>query len=257
MIIWKAIHCSSLLALWLGSSWTAAADGRAEQGTNLLAIRSVEVNGQPMRFQSGGEVNLGSNPRHVAFFFDTISNAIGTPLRIRCKLDGIDNAWREGGGYMYLTMRFYDAQGDRLTDKNFVVQKDSSGWNGTLETSTLTHRRESITVPPEASSLWLVISSAGPPSTTGIYVVDDIVISRLSTDGGKSQILLRSPFGQQSDEGSDKQPPSGWERDGNHPSMAKIVEIGQFPKTKAFAIVDDDRFSHAEWHNTRQLAPAV
>jgi signal transduction histidine kinase len=39
--------------------------------------------------------------------------------------------------------------------------------------------------------------------------------------------------------------------------MAKIVEIGQYPKSKALAIVDDDRFAHAEWHNTKQSAPSV
>jgi signal transduction histidine kinase len=257
MIRWKTIQCSSLLALWVAASWAAVADGLVGEGTNLLAIRSVEVNGQPVRFQPGGEVNLGPHPRRVEFFFETHSNAIRTPLRVRCKLDGIDNSWREDEGYMYLTIRFYNEPGDRLESKTFVVQKDSSGWNGSLETSPLIHRRETLTVPPGASRFWLVISSAGPPSTTGIYVVDNIVVSRLSTSGGKPEILLRSPFGQQSDDGSESQPPSGWERDGTHPSMAKIVEIGQYPKSKALAIVDDDRFAHAEWHNTKQSAPSV
>ncbi len=39
--------------------------------------------------------------------------------------------------------------------------------------------------------------------------------------------------------------------------MAKIVEVGQDPKTKAFAIVDDDPLGHAEWHNTKEFAPRV
>jgi len=257
MITSKAIKCWSILALCVGWSLAAAADSLMEGGTNLLAIRSVEVNGQPARFQSGGELNLGSFPQRVEFFFETISNAMRTPLRVRCKLDGIDNSWREGEGYMYLTIRFYNKPGDCLASKTFVVEKDSSGWNGALATSTFTHRRETLSVPPEASSLWVVISSAGPPSTTGIYVVDHLVVSRLSTNGGKPEILLRSPFDQPSDGGSENQPPSGWERDGTHPSMAKIVETGQSPKTKAFAIVDEDPFGHAEWHNTRQLAPSV
>jgi signal transduction histidine kinase len=172
-------------------------------------------------------------------------------------MEGIDNSWREGIGEMHLTIRFYNQAGDLLGEKTFVVHKDSSGWNGTLETSTLTHRRETFTVPAGASSLMLVISSAGPPSTTGIYVVDNVVISRLSTNGGKPEILLRSPFDQPADDSSENQPPTGWERDGTHPSMAKIVEIGQYPKTKAFAIVDDDRLGHAEWHNAKHSSPAV
>jgi len=257
MIPWKTIQCSSLLALWAGAAWADAADGLAGEGTNLLAIRSVEVNGQPVRFQSGGEVNLGWYPGRVVFHFDTVSNAGWTPLRLRCKLEGSDDSWRVGEGEMHLTIRFYNGAWDLLGQRTFPVHRDSSGWTGALETSTLTHRRETLTVPPDASRLMLVISSAGPPSTTGIYVVDKMVISRLSTTGGKPEILLRSPFDQQSDEGSENQSPTDWERDGTHPSMAKIVEIGQYPKTKAFAIVDEDRLGHAEWHNAKLSAPSV
>jgi signal transduction histidine kinase len=257
VITWKAIKCLRLLAFWVGAFLAASVDSLAEEGTNLLRIRSVEVNGEPVRFQPGGEVNLGSFPGRVVFLFDTVSNAVWTPLRLRCKLDGSDSSWRVGEGEMHLTIRFYNSAWDLLGQSTFAAHKDSSGWTGALETSTLTHRRETLTVPPDASRLMLVISSAGPPSTTGIYVVDNVVISRLSTNGGKPEVLLQSPFDQQSDAGSENRPPTGWERDGTHPRMAKIVEIGQYPKTKAFAIVDEDRLGHAEWHSTRLSAPSV
>jgi signal transduction histidine kinase len=39
--------------------------------------------------------------------------------------------------------------------------------------------------------------------------------------------------------------------------MAIIVELGQNPRTKAFAILDDDGLSHAEWHNLNDISPAV
>jgi signal transduction histidine kinase len=256
VIAWNPKRGLLIVALWVALSFIAA-DSFAEAEANLLAIRSVEVKGQPVPFKPGGEVNLGSSPRHIVFSFGTVSNALRTPLRVRCELDGIDTAWREGGGEMFLIIRYYNEAGDRLEQRSFRVHKESSGWNGTLETSTLTHRRETLTVPTEASRLMLVISSAGPPSTTGIYVVDDIIISRLSTNGGKPEVLLRSPFDQQSDEGSDSQPPTDWQRDGTRPSMAKTVRIGQYPKNKAFAIVDDDPFGHAEWHNAMATAPSV
>jgi signal transduction histidine kinase len=49
----------------------------------------------------------------------------------------------------------------------------------------------------------------------------------------------------------------GWIRDGTRPSMAKIVKFGQDPQTKAFAILDEDRTSHGEWHNIFESAPVV
>jgi len=51
--------------------------------------------------------------------------------------------------------------------------------------------------------------------------------------------------------------PPGWERDGTHSSMAKIVTLGENPPQKALAILDEDTASHAEWHNSLPSAPAV
>jgi signal transduction histidine kinase len=256
VITWNATRSSIVLAFCVTLS-SAIKGSLLEAETNLLAIRSVEVNNQPVRFNPGKEVNLGPFPRHVVFLFGTAPNAARVPLRVRCKLDGFDAGWREGGGEMNLLIRYLNEAGDRLEDRSFSVRRESPGWNGTLETSTLTHRRETLTVPPNASRLMLVISSAGPASATGIYVVGDLIISRLSTNGGNPEVLLRSPFDQPSAEGSESQPANGWERDGLRPSMAKVISIGQDPKNEAFAILDDDPLGHAEWHNARAMAPHV
>lgn len=256
MSSWSSTEYLFIFALWLALSFATVGNLEAAE-TNLLEIRAVEVNGQAAHFNPGKEVNLGPFPRNIVFLFGTAPNAFRVPLRVQCKLDGFDNAWREGGGEMNLIIRYLNEAGDRLGDRSFTVQRESPGWSGTLETSTLTHRRETLTVPPNASRLMLVISSAGPASTTGIYVVDDLIVSRLSTTGGKPEVLLRSPFDQPLGERSDSQTPTGWERDGIRPSMAKTVSIGQDPKNKAFAILDDDPSGHAEWHNARALAPSV
>jgi hypothetical protein len=208
MITWNATKSSMIVAFWMALSF-AAAGSLAEEGANLPSIHSVEVNGQPVPFKPGREANLGSSPRHIVFSFDAVSNATQTSLPIRCKLEGIDNSWREGGGEMYFTIRYCNEAGDRVGQTNFIVRKHSPGWNDSLESSTLTHRRETLTVPPNASRLLVVISSAGPPSTMGVYVVDDLVVSRLSANDGKPEILLRSPFEQESAENSQSETPAG------------------------------------------------
>ena len=220
-----------------------------------LEIRSVTVNNQPKPLAANGGVNLGANAENVSFAFGARTNAKETPIRVRYKLEGYDKDWRDGLGEMVFAIRFYNAAGDQIIQKNFAATGDSPGWKGTLAASSLTHRRETIEVPAQASRLWVVITSAGPPSAVGIYVVANFVISRPGTNS-RPTVLFESPFARPTDD-EVKRALSGWTRDGNHPSMANIVSVGGLPGEKAFAILDDDGLSHAEWHNIMETAPAV
>src|SRR5262249_2380390 len=132
----------------------------------------------------------------------------------------------------------------------------SAGWNGELKTSTFTHRRETVIVPPRATSFWVVMSSAGPPATVGMYVVDHLVVSKLA-DSGSANVLLQLPFDRGTNTEGVSGVPLGWTRDGIHPSMAKTIELEPDSAAKALALVDDDPESHAEWHTIREYAPNV
>jgi signal transduction histidine kinase len=125
-----------------------------------------------------------------------------------------------------------------------------------LKTSTFSHRRETVVVPPSAANFWVVVSSAGPPATVGIYVVDHLVVSKLA-DSGPANVLLQASLDHATNFDGVTQAPLGWTRDGIHPSMAKIIDLGPDPAAKALAIVDDDPDSHAEWHTIREFAPPV
>jgi signal transduction histidine kinase len=134
------------------------------------------------------------------------------------------------------------------------------GWNGTLENSTLIHRQETSVVPPEASRLWVTISSAGPPQSVGLYVVKDLVVTKNFSGGEVRDALLRSDDAIDETASNwirDGTSPKAWIRDGTTPNMAKIVELGQYSKAKALAILDNDPLGHAEWHNNYDDAPQV
>ena len=181
----------------LGAEFSAAAERYApSQGTNLSEIRSVTVDGRPVAWRAGRELSLRAAPETVTFGFGPVTNATRAPIRLRYKLEGYDDVWHEGGGDTNLTIRFYDEAGDQIGQKIFRVRGNSVGWNGALDGSVLTHRRETLVVPPQASRLWVVISSAGPPATVGIYVVDDLVVATLSSTNAPVGVLLRTtPFG--------------------------------------------------------------
>jgi signal transduction histidine kinase len=221
-----------------------------------LEIKSVEVSGRQVPFRPNGEVNLGPFPGDIVFQFESRTNSGRLPIRLRYKLEGYENGWHEGPGEMYFGVRFYNDAGDQVSQDTFKIRGDSAGWSGSLQASSLTHRRETLRVPPRASRLMLVISSAGPPQTEGVYIMANVMVTK-SAGSQPPTVLVQSPFEGRSHGDWSNQIPSGWMRDGNHASMAKIVSIGKDMATSAFAIFDDDPFSHAEWHSTLDSAAPV
>ena len=254
----KRLAALSALAVgfWVAAS-SAAENDATLRLTNLLQIRSVEIEGKQMTWRAGETVRLKPFPEDLTLRFGPATNAPRVPGRLRYKLEGCDPVWREGCGEMYLAIRFLDPADEQVALKIFKVTGESAGWNGTLDTGTLTHRRETVVVPPRASQLHVVISSAGPPATLGIFVVDNLVVARVSPLDGRASALLRSPFGQPAKDTGRGRVPEGWIQDGVRPSMAKIVELGRDPATKAFAILDEDGMGHAEWRSLKTISPRV
>lgn len=224
--------------------------------TNAIVISSMSVAGKPVPLGRGDEIKLGAFPENIVFHFGPNTNFGRLPVRLRYKLDDYDDNWHEGGGEMYLAIRFYNDSGDQVGQETFSVSGESAGWSRSLKNSSLAHRRETLTVPPFASRVMVVISSAGPPATEGVYVMANLLVLK-STGKSEAVELLRSPFDQQPDDDNMTQAPLGWTRDGNHASMAKIVRVGHDSATKAFAIFDDDPASHAEWRTAMQFMPRV
>lgn len=228
----------------------------AAETTNSLEIQSIGVDGQPMPFRGKEYVRLGSSPKNIIFSFGPGTNSGPAPLRVRYLLEGDEDAWHEARSEMSFNVRFFNSSGDQVSQVNYPVYGESTGWTGSLRTSSLTHRRETLVVPKQASRLLIVISSAGPPETVGIYVVANLVVSKSSGKSGNT-ILLQSPFDiDHGEHANDDQAPE-WMHDGTRPSMARIVKFGQDPQTRAFAILDEDQNSHGEWHNLLESAPVV
>ena len=155
----------------------AAERPRSSDAFDPLELRTVSVNNKFRLPGRNGELNLGANPENISFGFGIKTNARQWPLRVRYKLDGYDSDWREGGGEMNFGIRFYNGSGDQIIQRNFSASGASPGWNGSLASSPLTHRRETLVVPDEASRLWVVITSAGPPAAVGTYVAANVIVS--------------------------------------------------------------------------------
>jgi signal transduction histidine kinase len=224
--------------------------------TNSLAMLSVNVNGKALSVRGKETVSLGAFPENISFGFGSSVIGAEPPLRFSHKLEGFESTWQEFASQMALTVRFYDNSGDQISQNVYGVSGESTGWTGSLKSSSLTHRRETLIVPPQATRLLIVISSAGPPDSVGIYLVANLVVTKSSGTKG-SVVLLQSPFDNDRGDRAGDDPPAGWMHDGTRPSMARVVKFGQDPQIKAFAILDEDKISHGEWHNIMESAPVV
>ncbi|MEZ0257595.1 MAG: sensor histidine kinase [Chthoniobacter sp.] len=164
--------------------------------------------------------------------------------RVRYRLDGVDNGWRQLRSEMSLMVRFGDAAGDQVGQRTFVVEGISTGWHGNVENSAFTERRETVRVPADSAFLTMAISSSGPPTAMGIYAVRGLKIFR-NIPGGLELLFAAAPTQASAEQ---------WRRSGTRPSMAKMVHIGA---GEAFCIVDEDPNAHAEWNLPRAAAPKV
>ena len=244
--------------LCLGASPRIAAQAAGYAETNMLAeIRGMVVDGARIALKPGAKLRLDQQPRTMIFEFGPATNGTHSPARVRFKLDGNEEGWREDAGEMRVCVRFLDGSGDQVGEKVFRVVGQSPGWTGNPETSAFTHRRETIVVPPNARSFWAVMSSAGPPATLGVYAITDLVIKSQSSNDAPPAVSLREAFAAAAVRPAAGSAPAGWMRDGLRPSMATVFETASPRHAKGLAIVDDDLSGHAEWHTIKELATPV
>ncbi len=135
---------------------------------NPPTIQAVTVDGKGMPIAGKSILRLPLHPGVVSFLIGGSTNANHQTLRVRHRLEGYDKRWQEGIVFMYVAVRFFDAEGRQVSQTVFRAQGESPGWKGDVARSDFSYRRETVEVPAKAASIWAVISSAGPPTTVGL-----------------------------------------------------------------------------------------
>jgi signal transduction histidine kinase len=241
-------------ALGCGAAAQSPRGGKNEQ---VLEIRSLSVNGQSVSVSTDQKLRLPSAPGNVTFGFGAATNSDRAPLRLRYKLDGFDENWRQVPGDMSLLVRFIDAKQDPVREIGYRVRGETAGWTGSLETSPFAHRQETIEVAPGAKGIWIVMTSAGPPNTVGIYAITNLIVRRIRADNGASEVLLRWAADAPGEQTGGEWLPADWMRNGLRISMARITPLGPHQQIKALTLLDNDPDAHAEWTTHKEAAPAV
>ena len=243
------------LACWVSAA-LAAGNLLAASATNQLEIRSISADTKPVPWRAGKEVHLPTSPKAVVFDFGPAAASSWQPARVRYKLEGYDQDWQAGGGAkMLLRLQFSRQKLEQTGRIEFESRGQSAGWNGSLETSRPTHRREELVVPLQSDHV-MVMLTGRPGWTVGVWAIADLAISRLDAED-KSELLLRSPSDAEIRGTPDGATPPGWSRTGTRRSLAQVVELNWRTKIKALAIVDDDPQRYGDWRIGKELAPGV
>ena len=220
-----------------------------------IGVLSLTVDGKAVKYYSNQPVRISAFPGSVDINYGPFlhpGKQASKPVRVRYKLDGMDPAWQEMAGescLMRLSVVFLDQNGNELKHVDFEARGQTAGWTGSFETSLLHHRREQVVVPPDATSIWAVITSAGAPTVIGAFFVGDFIVKGFDATTESSRDLLSIEFKNQS--------PVGWRQDGLRANMAKVVKVGRGNMNRGLAIMDDDPNGHAQWNTLKVQGPKV
>ncbi|RBP38135.1 phospho-acceptor domain-containing protein [Roseimicrobium gellanilyticum] len=185
----------------------------------------------------------------------------GQPRRRKYILEGIDTQWRENTCQMGIRVRFFNDKGEPVEQEIESVIGETQDWNGSLEKPVFVPRKATVTAPPGARSLWLIITSGGgPPDTLGTLLVKGLKITR-TRDGGTPEVVMRAPVGNDARFSPVLPAPNGFVADGIRPKMARLLTLapasGDAQGEQCFALIDDDVGAHAEWRTVKEDALAV
>lgn len=227
--------------------------GQPAQGPvdSPFEMRAVRVNGKPVAAEAGGALLLPSHVETLEFVFAPNPRVTNTTVRLGWQLDGVESGWQEEQLVtMRMIVRFFNEAKEFLEEKSFPVRGQTPGWTGSFSNSAFIDRSETVVIPADASRLWVVLSSAGPPEAVGAYAVRNLSISQPSITNDKIRMI--PPMAPDAGDVSPghRPAPTGWIRDGLRLSDAQVIRYGPDGEI-ALAIVDEGVDGHADWATLR------
>jgi hypothetical protein len=110
---------------------------------------------------------ISSSARSLQFQI-TESDKNGRPHeRLRYRLEGYDDSWRDLPVRMRASIRFNDINQQLVSSSTFYIDGESPGWRGTVETSDFVTRREEATAPER----YVFSTKVRPQFPLGEYVI--------------------------------------------------------------------------------------
>ncbi len=225
---------------------TVAWDPLAAAGPESVqpAVRSLLLDGRESSFSETRPVEVPHGVRDVQIRFD-VDTAHKETTRLRYRLVGHDEGWRELPGLMRAAVTVFDLQGAVVSAATAQMQGASAGWARALEHSRFSERVLETTLPETAHLAQLEFVSGGAETTLGLYAFTDIQGDITSADGTHRLFSIACGGG----EGDPSLPetPSPWRRNGSRPQMAAVQAIERGAGSAAMLLGDTSTSAYASW----------
>lgn len=194
---------------------------------------------------------LGPGLHRLDFDFGYATGHPKGSSTLRCQLEGVDERWQETTRGMSLICQLIGEEEKVLSQSRFAALGRSPDWETGLEEAAMTQRREPVFIPKGAKAIRIILSS-GSPDTTGLFEIDDLSLSNAGASA--DQLWPNGDFSIGENFGSPAGIPSGWNRGGTDPAIARLITNKTAP---ALGLVDGDQDHHGEWSARQPLPPEL
>ena len=233
-----------------GEQGAGAAPPAGENASLDLALVGMLVDEAPVRLpDSGRPLSLASGTHRLDFDFGVAPGTVRDPVRLRCRLKGVDEKWDDSGRGMALVCEVLDSSGTVVSMAQFPALGASRGWQTSLEDSVMTSRSEPIHVPAAGRSVRMTLTS-GAPDTTGIFAIDDLELVDPGRPANLAPLWANPRFEAGDDLGAPGGTPSRWKRGGGDPAIARITVT---PANPCLVLADADQHASGLWTSTQAL----
>lgn len=175
--------------------------------------------------------------------------------RIRYRLDGFDDEWRDWPGKARVLLQFTGRDGFTIDSFEMALNGTSPGWAGSPEASPMKEYSLAAVAPPLAVRAAAVFLSHGGEDVVGEIGIDDVAFTVAPSEGGDPK---RTPYAV--DLGDTPFNPlanaTGWARRGSRGQMAELRLRDDPTRHPILALVDGSPTRFGNWSMLEGIAVA-
>lgn len=268
MLVGKICTCLQRVSVRLGRHGptacltVASIAGPAPQAIAAVEITAIVVDGreetapQPPAGRPAAAVHVPSNARTLAFRFQEVRDAdtFGDDARLRYRLDGRDQAWRDLPAAGRALLWFVDKEGLVVGGLDQPMPGETPGWDGNVGTSPYTPLSMRAVAPESTFGVVISFLSHNGERVVGCLGIDDMRLS-CERSGEGPRVLPLSPLQLSGNELRPQSLPEGWQRVGNRPELSLVRTRARPEPHPVLAIEDDDAKRFGNWTVTSRVLP--
>jgi hypothetical protein len=172
--------------------------------------------------------------------------------------------WSVTNGPMRLSVFFFDASSNQLTEADYNVSSNSVGWDGAIGTSSFTVESNQVIVPAGATRMRFSLASGGPELTTGLLLIENLSAAVQVVPPIPSTVLVGNFFPNPTfEEGADlnnpilASPAGGWNRGGSSPTIDQVTTNNWTSYDHSLELLDNDTNNYGQWYMSFDLPGSV